>query len=238
MKKLLLRLLALPLLAAPAFPGVTIRYDVFQSIGPAGNAIQTRHTHSYTRSAMRADVVMQGPIQLDIADAIIRAKQPYLVMKLGSDSPQRNNIHDYEDAALPDAAVTPLGKTKTIIGCNTQGYKFKSARISGTFWICRNRKWADAYKFTNTLLKTLDAGSDEFGLYSRLLKILPKNGVVFEAEAVKGKKTLFHAVAVSAEKEKHPAHLFDRMDGKPIPAGEKDTPPPGSAKDTGTNPDF
>ena len=175
MKRLLFGLALPALLCAPAFCGVTIEYDVTQSIGPAGRAMQTRHTHSYTRSAARADVAMQGPIQLDIADAVIKTKQPYITMKLGSGAAQRTNIHDYEDSALPNAIVTPSGQTKTIIGCKTTGYKFTSKHISGMFWVCSAKEWSEVAAFTASLLTTLDSGTEEFGLYKQLLKQLPKN---------------------------------------------------------------
>ncbi len=209
----------LTLTAAPAMCGVTIEYTATQAIGAAGHSMTSHHTHSYTSNAARVDVAAETPVAMDIA-AIIKADKPYMFIKIGSGPVEKRNIHEYEDGVLPDAAITPLETTKNILGCAAQGFKFKARRITGTYWVCADKQWAEAYAFSTTLLKTL--GGD-FGLYQEVLDNMPKNGIVFEVEARKASKSIFSAKAVSVQKERYPKNFFSLEDDEPIAAGEDDS---------------
>lgn len=199
MKKLIPVLWILAALATPIFAGVTIDYDVEQAVGPTGRQIQTRHRHYYTRDAMRADVKIGGT-EMILANAYINVKEPFIQLRIGNGKIAKLNIHEYEDSVLPDAIVTPLDKTRTVLECETKGYKFKANHIEGTFWLCSDPQWAEANNFTSSLLKILEPGAAGFRLYEQLLGVMNKTGVVFEFTAKNNKdKTIFSAHAISAK---------------------------------------
>lgn len=138
-----------------------------------------------------------------VGNAYIDAKNPTLFIKLPGTKTKAPGIREYEYSVLPDAAITPLRKTKTILQCKTKGYKFKADKMHGTFWLCADPRWAEANAFTSTLLKTLAADSTDFRLYKRLRAVIGK-GVAFEAEARNNKnKLIFFAQVTDIKKDSY-----------------------------------